>query len=190
MGDVNWKASARMNRIITNEFLPEEPPRYMIYVDTRMTGSERGEPDVFERSLELASVLVEALIQARAQVGLVTVSFHSVFLVPGAGQGQLARLRSMLQNCQPGPPAPIRELVLSSLAHVPARAEALLVTSNVYDGSLRDALTSLDTDRDFLKKGDVMTDDLIDGYLALKWDEVYAFEHSPHPIEYQMYYSV
>ena len=30
----------------------------------------------------------------------------------------------------------------------------------------------------------------IDGYLALKWEEVYAYEHSPHPIEFKMYYSV
>jgi len=57
-------------------------------------------------------------------------------------------------------------------------------------GSLRQALECLDADRDFLKKGDVMTDDMIDGYLELKWEEVYAFEHTPHPIEFQMYYSV
>jgi glutamine synthetase len=56
-------------------------------------------------------------------------------------------------------------------------------------GSLREALTELDKDRGFLKKGDVFTDDLIDGYIDLKWEEVYAFEHQPHPIEYKMYYS-
>jgi glutamine synthetase len=57
-------------------------------------------------------------------------------------------------------------------------------------GSLREALESLDADRDFLKKGDVFSDDLIDGYLKLKWDEVFALEHTPHPIEFSMYYSV
>mgnify|MGYP000512326305 CR=1 FL=1 len=56
--------------------------------------------------------------------------------------------------------------------------------------SLREALNALDEDRAFLKKGDVFTDDMIDGYLELKWPEVTAFEHAPHPIEYQMYYSV
>ncbi|MBT7354871.1 MAG: glutamine synthetase, partial [Rhodospirillaceae bacterium] len=56
-------------------------------------------------------------------------------------------------------------------------------------GSLRDALDALDADRDFLKKGDVMTDDMIDGYMDLKWEEVYNFEHTPHPVEWQMYYS-
>jgi len=57
-------------------------------------------------------------------------------------------------------------------------------------GSLREALESLDADRDFLKKGDVFSDDLIDGYLELKWDEVLSLEHTPHPIEFSMYYSV
>ncbi len=30
----------------------------------------------------------------------------------------------------------------------------------------------------------------IDSYIELKMEEVHAFEHTPHPIEYQMYYSV
>ena len=55
--------------------------------------------------------------------------------------------------------------------------------------SLRQAMDSLYTDRDFLKKGDVMSDDMIDGYLALKEEEVLIFEQAPHPIEFQMYYS-
>ena len=56
-------------------------------------------------------------------------------------------------------------------------------------GSLREALESLENDHDFLLAGDVFTKDQIDGYLALKWEEVYAYEHTPHPIEYLMYYS-
>ncbi|GEO81484.1 type I glutamate--ammonia ligase [Pararhodospirillum oryzae] len=57
-------------------------------------------------------------------------------------------------------------------------------------GSLREALESLNADREFLKKGGVFTDEMLDGYMALKWEEVYNFEHAPHPIEYKMYYSV
>jgi glutamine synthetase len=56
-------------------------------------------------------------------------------------------------------------------------------------GSLRQALESLSSDRDFLKKGDVMSDDMIDGYIGLKEEEVLTFEQAPHPIEFQMYYS-
>jgi glutamine synthetase len=56
-------------------------------------------------------------------------------------------------------------------------------------GSLREALTSLENDHEFLLKGDVFNKDMIEGYLELKWAEVYAFEHAPHPVEFKMYYS-
>ncbi|ADE85419.1 type I glutamate--ammonia ligase [Rhodobacter capsulatus] len=56
-------------------------------------------------------------------------------------------------------------------------------------GSLREALTELEKDHDFLLAGDVFTKDQLEGYIALKWEEVYAYEHTPHPVEYQMYYS-
>jgi glutamine synthetase len=55
---------------------------------------------------------------------------------------------------------------------------------------LREALGHLDANRAFLKKGGVFTDDFIDSYIELKMGEVYAFEHTPHPIEFKMYYSV
>ena len=57
-------------------------------------------------------------------------------------------------------------------------------------GSLREALENLDKDRAFLKKGGVFNDDFIDSYIELKMAEVHAFEHTPHPIEFKMYYSV
>ena len=56
-------------------------------------------------------------------------------------------------------------------------------------GSLREALQSLDADRDFLKTGGVFDDDQIDSYIDLKMTEVIKFEHTPHPVEYEMYYS-
>ena len=57
-------------------------------------------------------------------------------------------------------------------------------------GSLREALEALDKDRAFLMKGDVFPSDFIDAWIELKMEEVYALEHTPHPIEFQMYYSV
>jgi len=57
-------------------------------------------------------------------------------------------------------------------------------------GSLREALNALDGDRTFLTKGGVFTDDQIDAYMEIKWEEVYAWEHQPAPVEYKMYYSV
>lgn len=57
-------------------------------------------------------------------------------------------------------------------------------------GSLREALESLDGDREFLKKGNVFDDDQIDAYIALKMEEVQRLQLHPHPVEFDMYYSV
>ena len=56
-------------------------------------------------------------------------------------------------------------------------------------GSLREALENLDKDRAFLKNGGVFDDDFIDSYIELKMTEVERFEMTPHPVEFDMYYS-
>ncbi|MCY3982784.1 MAG: type I glutamate--ammonia ligase [Roseovarius sp.] len=56
-------------------------------------------------------------------------------------------------------------------------------------GSLREAIDSLIADHDFLIAGDVFTKDQINGYIELKMEEMEMYEHTPHPVEFQMYYS-
>ncbi len=56
-------------------------------------------------------------------------------------------------------------------------------------GSLREALEALEADHDYLLAGDVFTKDQLEGYMGLKWEEVYEYEHCPHPVEYKLYYS-
>jgi glutamine synthetase len=56
-------------------------------------------------------------------------------------------------------------------------------------GSLREALSNLDKDRAFLKVGGVFSDDAIDSFIDLKMSELLRFETTPHPIEFDMYYS-
>ena len=57
-------------------------------------------------------------------------------------------------------------------------------------GSLREALESLDKDRAFLKAGGVFDDDFIDSFIELKMEDVMRFEMTPHPVEFDMYYSL
>lgn len=56
-------------------------------------------------------------------------------------------------------------------------------------GSLREALQALRKDHAFLLEGGVFTEDMIEGYIELKMEEVLRFETTPHPIEFDMYYS-
>jgi glutamine synthetase len=70
------------------------------------------------------------------------------------------------------------ELPASELANIPTVC-----------ASLREALDALRTDMSFLIKGNVFTEDQIEAYIDLKMEEVVEFEHSPHPVEFKMYYS-
>ncbi|GAW85515.1 glutamine synthetase [Bathymodiolus platifrons methanotrophic gill symbiont] len=56
--------------------------------------------------------------------------------------------------------------------------------------SFDEALKALDEDREFLTRGGVFTDDVIDGYIDLKMEEVTRLRMSTHPVEFDMYYSL
>ncbi len=55
--------------------------------------------------------------------------------------------------------------------------------------SLREALQKLERNPSFLMTDGVFSEDLLKAYCALKWEEVYALEHTPHPVEFKLYYS-
>ena len=56
--------------------------------------------------------------------------------------------------------------------------------------SLDQALDELNRDREYLTAGGVFTDDLIDGYIDLKMEEVTRMRMTTHPVEFDMYYSL
>jgi len=56
--------------------------------------------------------------------------------------------------------------------------------------SLEEALENLDADRAFLTAGDVFTNDMIDGFIELKMEEVTRMRMTTHPVEFDMYYSL
>jgi glutamine synthetase len=51
------------------------------------------------------------------------------------------------------------------------------------------ALDALEADYDFLTQGDVFTKDMLEGYIELKRGEVERLNMTPHPVEFDMYYS-
>jgi glutamine synthetase len=78
------------------------------------------------------------------------------------------------------------------------------VDKNIYDlppeeaagiptvpSSLEESLQSLEDDHDFLLRGDVFTEDLIQSWLDYKWTrEVAEVKLRPHPWEYALYYDL
>ncbi|MFN3867854.1 MAG: type I glutamate--ammonia ligase [Hyphomicrobiaceae bacterium] len=93
----------------------------------------------------------------------------------------MAGLDGIINKIHPGDPMDknLYDLPPAELAQIPT-----------VSGSLREALASLDKDRGFLKAGGVMNDDMIDAYIELRMEENMKYEMTPHPVEYDMYYSV
>jgi len=56
--------------------------------------------------------------------------------------------------------------------------------------SLETALNEMNADREFLKKGGVFTDDMLDAYVELKMADVQRLRMTTHPAEFDMYYSL
>jgi glutamine synthetase len=93
----------------------------------------------------------------------------------------MAGLDGILNKIDPGAPQD-RDLYDIS----PEEAASIPTVSS----SLEQALEALDGDREFLKMGDVLNDDAIDAYIALKMEEVTTLRMSTHPAEFAMYYSL
>ena len=79
------------------------------------------------------------------------------------------------------------EAMDKDLYDLPAEEAKLIPTVS---SSLEMSLEALDNDRAFLTAGDVFTDEMIDGYIALKMEEVTTLRMTTHPSEYDMYYSL
>jgi len=93
----------------------------------------------------------------------------------------MAGLDGIQNQIDPGAPAD------KDLYDLPPEEESKIAT---VCHSLDQALEALDNDRDFLKAGGVMTDDMIDGYIDLKMEEVTRMRMTTHPVEFDMYYSM
>ena len=93
----------------------------------------------------------------------------------------MAGMDGIQNKIHPGDP------VDKDLYDLPPEEEAGLPTVAF---SLEEALEALRADCDFLKNGDVFTDDLLEGYMGLKEEECTLLRASTHPVEFQMYYSL
>jgi glutamine synthetase len=78
------------------------------------------------------------------------------------------------------------EAASKDLYHLPPEEDKLIPT---VCASLEEALEALDKDREFLTRGGVFSDGMIDAYLELKMQEVQRLRMTPHPAEFDMYYS-
>ncbi|HLA35571.1 MAG TPA: type I glutamate--ammonia ligase [Rhodocyclaceae bacterium] len=93
----------------------------------------------------------------------------------------MAGLDGVQNKIHPGDPAD------KNLYDLPPEEDAKIPT---VCASLDQSLDYLDKDREFLTRGGVFSNEMIDAYIELKMEEVTRFRMTTHPIEYEMYYSI
>jgi glutamine synthetase len=92
----------------------------------------------------------------------------------------MAGLDGIANKIHPG------EAATKDLYHLPPEEDKLIPT---VCSSLEEALDALNKDREFLTRGGVFSDSMIDAYIELKMAEVQRLRMTPHPAEFDMYYS-
>ncbi|MBL8525198.1 MAG: type I glutamate--ammonia ligase [Betaproteobacteria bacterium] len=92
----------------------------------------------------------------------------------------MAGLDGVQNKIHPGDPAD------KNLYDLPPEEDAKIPT---VCSSLDQALEYLDKDREFLTRGGVFSNEMIDAYIELKMQDVTRFRMTTHPIEFDMYYS-
>ena len=92
----------------------------------------------------------------------------------------MAGLDGIQNKIHPGDPADkdLYDLEPEEAKHIPTVCHSLDM-----------AIEHLDKDREFLTRGGVFTNDVIDAYIGLKMQEITRFRMSTHPVELDMYYS-
>jgi len=93
----------------------------------------------------------------------------------------MAGLDGVQNKIHPGDPAD------KNLYDLPPEEDAKIPT---VCASLEQALEALDKDREFLTRGGVFSNAMIDAYIELKMQEVQRFRMTTHPVEFDMYYSL
>ena len=93
----------------------------------------------------------------------------------------MAGLDGVMNKIHPGEPAS------KNLYDLPPEEDKAIPT---VCSSLDQALDELDKDREFLTRGGVFSDSMIDAFINLKMEEVTRFRMTTHPVEFDMYYSL
>jgi glutamine synthetase len=56
--------------------------------------------------------------------------------------------------------------------------------------NLAEALDALAVDHDFLRRGNLFTDELLDQWVKIKQEEIKSIGTMPHPFEYKLYFNL
>jgi uncharacterized protein (DUF58 family) len=144
---INWKASARYRRLITNETEAERVTDVMIVLDTDVTFYEAAEAELFERGVRAAASLASLLLKQGNRVGMILQGEERGIAAPAFGKRHERNILFLLAAAIPGRAVIPTDYVVALLAKLllPARAQIVIITSlmdNTIVAGIRGLVTS------------------------------------------------
>jgi uncharacterized protein (DUF58 family) len=133
---VNWKASARLGALVTNEYEGEQVIDVLVVLDcSEGVRSELFDYDALEFQVNFAASLCSQLIMQGNRVGLSVYGAVRTWVSPGFGKRHLLRLLDSLALVKPGPVTlPINYVVESVVSTIlPTRSLVLLISPMIGD---------------------------------------------------------
>jgi len=144
---INWKASARYRRLMTNETEAERVTDVMIVLDTDVTFYEAAEAELFERGVRAAASLASLLLKQGNRVGMILQGEERGIAAPAFGKRHERNILFLLAAARPGRAVIPTDYVVALLAKLllPARAQIIIISSLMDDtivGGIRGLVTA------------------------------------------------
>ncbi len=141
---INWKASARYNKLIVNETEAEKVTDIMVVLDTDVTFFETSQEDLFERGVRAAAALTRLFLGQGNRVGLVLQGEERGSAPAGFGKRHERRILYLLAAAKPGRASVSTSYVVTLLAKrmLPSRAQIVII-SPLLDPEIKEGVRKL-----------------------------------------------
>lgn len=138
---MNWKASARLGDLFTNELEAERVGDFVVVLDARgEVAGTRVPEEAVEMGVRGALSLAAKLLEEKNRVGLVVLRNVLDWVYPGYGRRQLHRILDSLVRVRPGGQWTLHHLPLVLGRFFPAGSRLLILSPTVDLGTLKAVL--------------------------------------------------
>ena len=141
---INWKATARYNKLMVNQFEIEDVFDAMIFVDAReitKTGTVLRNP--LEFSVKAAATLAKSLMRRTNRVGLVTYGSKVRVIRPGAGETQMTTIISTLTGTYAMGSTSLNSAVRTAMPYLTPRSPIVIISPLDEDETINDIVRDL-----------------------------------------------
>ncbi|MGN6512895.1 MAG: DUF58 domain-containing protein [Lysobacteraceae bacterium] len=141
---VDWKATARMRRLISREYQDERNQQLLLVVDTgRRMLARDGALAHFDRALDAALVVAYLALRPGDAVGFLATGGPQRWVAPQRGVGALDVLLRASYDLQPAPVATDYLAAATELALRQRRRALVMLVTNLRDEDIEDVLAAV-----------------------------------------------